>query len=93
MFRNIDERHKTDRINPASETKRATLSGAMNSRTYIAAFAKADVNPIEVVDEETRQARERQIVAICRRLCPTQTNKVKDPQVLGLHRNFMSGRL
>lgn len=93
MFRNIDEPHKTDRFDPIAESKKAALSGAMNSRTYIAAFAKADTNPIEVVDEESRQARDRQIVAICRRLCPSQTNKVKDAQVLGLHRNFMSGRL
>lgn len=93
MFRDANNPYPQPRINPVEEAKKKAASSAMDSRTYIARFTKADQQPIEVVDEASARAREAQIIGICRRICPVQTNKVKDAQVLGLHRNFMSGRL
>ena len=76
------------RINPDAEARRAKASGAMTSRTYIMKFTQADTMP-----EPDGEARDAQIVAMCRRMLPAQTQKATDQQVLGLHRAFMSGRL
>ncbi|UTC28588.1 hypothetical protein MARCHEWKA_00750 [Brevundimonas phage vB_BpoS-Marchewka] len=76
------------RINPDMEARRAKAAGAMTSRDYIARFTQADTAP-----EPDGEARDAQIVAMCRRLLPAQTKKATDAQVMGLHRAFMSGRL
>lgn len=76
------------RINPAQEDPRTQAPGVMTSRAYIARFNAADTAP-----EPDGEARDAQIIAMCRRLLPVQTAKASDAQVLGLHRAFMSGRL
>lgn len=76
------------RINPEQEAQRAKASGAMSSRDYITRFTQADVSP-----ETDPDARNAQIVGICRRILPAQTNKATDLQVLRLHFSFMAGRL
>lgn len=80
------------RINPDVEAKKVP-DGAMGSRSYIPKFERLDTQPIEVVDDETAIRRNRQIIAICKRLCPLATKNASDQQILGLHRAFMAGRL
>lgn len=76
------------RINPTEEARRAQATTAMTSRDYISRFTQADTEP-----EPEGEARDAQIVAMCRRLLPVQTRSATFAQVLGLHRAFMAGRL
>lgn len=80
------------RINPGVEAKKVP-AGALSSRSYIAKFEKADAQPVEVVDDETQIRRNRQIISICKRLCPLATRNASDQQIIGLHNAFMAGRL
>ena len=76
------------RINPTLEAQRAKASPGMSSRDYITRFTQADVMP-----EMDPDARNAQIIGICRRILPAQTKKATDLQVLRLHFSFMAGRL
>lgn len=68
--------------------QRAKAAGGMSSRDYIRRFTQIDTAP-----ETDPAARDAQIVAMCRRLLPSQTKKATDLQVLRLHHSFMAGRL
>ena len=84
---------KKPRINPAEEMQRAAASGALSSRAYIAKFEALDREPIIPMDIDSATARDRQIIALCRKIARVQTAKATDAQVLGLHHAFMAGRL
>ncbi len=58
----------------------------MNSRAYIAAFEKLDRNPAE--DPELR---DKQVIALARKLLKSDVDNVADPQVLALHNSYMRG--
>ena len=57
----------------------------MNSRAYIAAFEKLDRNPAE--DPELR---DKQVIALARKLLKSDVDNVADPQVLALHSIYIS---
>ena len=81
------------RINPDKETLYAKAINALSSRDYIVKFTQSDVDPVTVTDEASQARRDAQIVALCRRITKSITEKATDLQVLRLHHAFMGGRL
>lgn len=68
------------------EEEKAKKLEHMTSRGYIAQFAALDRKPLETGPE-----RDRQIVALVKRLLPVATRNATPEQILRLHQGYLSG--